>query len=127
MELALRKQSLGLFIHTQVQRGPEEGARAVYHRRSYNELAAVCRCDRQNGPESVMEVLSFGVTIWWCAEITYACLTDNLSLKITVTKFAKSKVKKNGFKVNHFAGFVEYKNIDGVLFRALQTGISCKY
>ena len=71
----------------------------MYHRRSYNELAAVCRCDRQKGPESVMEVLSFGVTTWWCAEITYACLTDNLFLKITVTKFAKNKVKKMDSKL----------------------------
>ena len=54
----------------------------------------MCSSDRQKEPESVREVLSFGVTTWWCAEITSKCLADNLFLTITVTRFAKDKVKK---------------------------------
>ena len=54
----------------------------------------MCSSDRQKESESVREVLSFGVTTWWCAEITPKCLAGNLFLTITVTRFAKDTVKK---------------------------------
>lgn len=71
-----------------------KGPGAVYHRRSYEEFVAMWSSDRKKEPESVREVSSLGVTAWWCAEITSKCLADNLFLTITVTRFAKDKVKK---------------------------------
>lgn len=72
------------------------------------QLAAVRKCDRQKGPETVRGFLSFGGTSWWWAETTYKCFTDNLVLTVTVKKFAKNKVKQNnGFKVNHFGGLIQ--------------------
>lgn len=102
-----------------------KGPGAVYHRRSYEEFVAMWSSDRKKEPESVREVSSLGVTAWWCAEITSRCLADNLFLTITVTRFAKDKVKKkiNALKVNHLAGFVEQKNIYRVLLRACKLRI----
>lgn len=102
-----------------------KGPGAVYHRRSYEEFVAMWSSDRKKEPESVREVSSLGVTAWWCAEITSKCLADNLFLTITVTRFAKDKVKKkiNALKVNHLAGFVEQKNIYRVLLRACKLRI----